>query len=339
MNAAMNSRFANKLINRLARLAAIALICGAAGAGFGCSSVGDMNNYLKAVEHYESGDFENARRYFSLANGYEKSDEYLSAIAEYERLYIEAVGLMQERQYEEAQSIFDSIPDYMNSREQSEYISGLKANYETGIEKYEAMDYDAALGCFISAAGYASSDSYIENIENMSKLYDEAVRFARANMYGEAISMLRKINTDYRGAYALIDELYSKLSAQPVTLHEYAAAYEKSWSLSGREADVVISNRAANAFTITDGDILITGICDESGAIVELAMLLPAEYTREEADEAAAHFIHAVNPGYMDCAEVAAAIDDYLEGRADYCGMRISAAHDELQRLSISMRR
>lgn len=325
----MNKRYGIRLLSCITCRIAAVLLCAAAGMASGCSRVSDMRNYLKAVEYYENGDFENACRYFNLADGYGNSEEYLSVIAEYEELYIEAVDSMHAHDYEYALSIFNSIPGYMNAKEQSEYINSLKANFEAGVEKYEAMDYAAARECFIRADGYASSGSYIENIDNMDMLYNEALRFADAGLYGEAINALRRINTDYCGAYALIDELYEKLSVQPVTLKGYIAAYRESWRLSGRETDAPVSYPAEDEFTLSDGDIVINGKIDAAGAILELTMLLPAGYSQAAADEAAAHFIHALNTRYMDYSAVAASLDDYLEGRADYCGARISLTRDD----------
>lgn len=325
----MNKRLGMRSLSRIACRFAAALLCAAASLAAGCSSVSDMNNYLKAVEHYENGDFENARRYFNLADGYENSEEYLNVIAEYEELYIEAVDSLHAHDYEYALSIFNSIPNYMNSKEQSEYINSLKASFEEGVQKYEAMDYAAAKECFIHADGYASSDSYIENIDNMDKLYNEALSFADAGLYGEAINLLRRINTDYRGAYALIDELYAELSKQPVTVRGYIAAYKESWRLAGGENDIAVSSLDGSGFTISDGDIVINGKTDDEGAVIELTMLIPAGHPQTAANEAAAHFIHAVSTQYMDYSDVIASIDDFMKDGADYCGMQISVVRDD----------
>ena len=299
----------------------------------GCVTNEQIQHYNAGVAAYEAGEFEAAKAEFLRTGGYGNSRSYLSAIAEYERIYVEALGFFNERDYDEARRIFDSVSEYENASEYVAYIDGLAALYEEGVAAFEAEDHVTALDCFVRAQGYSDSLDYVTRIERLEDNYQIAMGFYREGNYLESLEAFLRIGVSYKDSeekMASIYELFSRRSVAPRTLLELFA---KSCAAEGEERSIVSAEIGDASFVARTSDgMMIIGNTGEDGLITTVSFWVGKELQKELGEEGLdtlwAHCIHSLTVSETPFEEVTEKLPLYLNGSEHYGEHTISLHRD-----------
>ena len=289
-----------------------------------CVSGENIRNYNSGVEAYTAGDIIAAKDYFLAAGGYGNSKSYLSAIAEYERIYAEAVAMFDAHDYDAAENSFRSIEVYSDSAERVRAIEGFRTAYESALEAYENEDYVKAGELFAAASGYKDADDHARKIAVYERNYQAAVKSFEEGDYLDALNAFERIGVPYRDSEERIAELYRLFSEKGVTAKLFIKLYLKSsadedYTVTVPTADV---SGAAFAFRTSD-DMLVTGSADDEGFITSISFWIEKEEAeklgRERVRNIFAHCVHAMSAEETDFAEVESRLDRIFAGKEN-CG-------------------
>ncbi len=316
----------------IAALLAGALLLLFAFALCGCGE--RRKSYEAGVAAYEAHDYYGARDYFTAADGYMRSQEYLDAIAEYERLYLLGVDNLNNKQYEQARSLFSAIAEFGNSSEYVDYIDELKSFYDDGVSLYSEGDYVAARERFVQSCEYGAAGDYIASIDKMEEFYQAAMALYNEHRYQEAIDVFEGIGVNYRDTYDKLTELYGLLERKSILLTSYMEAYLKSHAEGGDAITFPLTDINDTGFMISDSDnVLFIGNTDGFGYIVSISFWISTAIVDELGDEGVhallAHCIRALNIDMMSYDDTLLGMDDYLSGAATYGNFRFELTHDE----------
>ena len=310
----------------LIRLCAVILVLLAVCAFLGCEQDPEQERikayYDLGVEAYNNKDFYTAREYFREAESYGNSKDYLEAIEEYERIYLEGVSKLESRDYDGARACFEAVKDFSNSAQQLEYIDGLKLFYQDALRCYSEEDYVLARERFSQSMGYSRADEYIASIDAMEEIYQKALLLYHEQNYRAAIAELESIGVNYRDTYDLISTIYGELEHAGVKITDYLAAYLKSHQ--DEPVEFLVTDINEIGFMVTDtAGLLFTGNTDEYGIIQSVSFWVDekivAQHGRDYVDRLLAHCIHALAIDLMGYQDVLDNMEEYTEGRAT-CG-------------------
>lgn len=300
----------------LALLLGLAALCG-------CVTNEQIQNYNAGVEAYNAGSMELAKACFERAKGYANSRSYLSSIAEYERIYVEALEAFEARDYASAKNSFGSISMYENAAEYVAYIDRLEQRYNEGLKAFEEQDYVTARMRFIQAQGYEDSAEYAKRISKFEDSYQIAMAFFNEGNYLEALEAFGKIGTGYKDTLEKIDsiyELYSKKSVAPRTLLELFTA---SCASENEPVKVISADINEGSFAArTDIGLIIMGNTGADGLIETVSFWAPKELQKERGlegmDRLYAHCIRSLTVSDNTFDEIYSKLAGYLDGAAAY---------------------
>lgn len=284
-----------------------------------CVSGEQIKNYNEGVAAFEAKDYELAKALFLTAGGYANSPSYISAIEEYESIYLEAVSLFGQKQYSAARNSFDAISDFGNSAEYVAFIDRLSARYAEGMEAFERQDYVTALGRFTQALGYEDSDSYVKRISNFESNYQLAMGFYMEGNYEAALATFRKIGVPYKDSEEKIASIYELFERKGITASVFRTLFNESCEAEGEDLRLPVAdvNETGFAWRTTNG-MLVVGNIDEEGYIRTVSFWversLRKDLGEEGVDRLFAHCIHALTSDEATYSDILAELDLYLEG-------------------------
>lgn len=123
----------------------------------GCSK----QNYRKAINLYNKGEYDAAATLFSELGNYENSRE-LQTLSR----YWEAISLMEEGSYSSALPRFLKLGIYEDSAERA-----IECKYQIAIEAFQSNDYKTAETYFLEQPQYRQTEEYLRRI-TWQKLFD-----------------------------------------------------------------------------------------------------------------------------------------------------------------------
>lgn len=253
--------------------------------------------YESGVASYNAGDYAAAKSFFTEADGYLDSADYLTVIEGYENLYLDGVKALGDGDYRTAYSCFTGTGSYLNSHDYCAYIDSLNDQFEVGKLLYSQGQFLPARACFVAANGAGQSAEYIANIDSMVDLYNRAVDLMSAGSYMDAISAFRAINAEFEDSEQLIAECGERLKSSKVSLTGYIRNYNESYDGENR----IDAGHLEQEFSMRDSKgVLFSGVTDEDGHITRVSFGFTAE-VRESLGEtgmtnALMHCIRALNP-------------------------------------------
>lgn len=281
---------------------------------------------------YEALDMEAAKQAFAecckLDGGlYADAKQYLDAIGEYERLYMQGVAAFGNGDHSTAASCFLGIKGYLNSEEYLERIDGIKAEYESAVALYESGEYLRAREAFMQLGDYQRCAAYIANVDSMIGLYNEGVQLMNRRSFMNAARAFRAINTLFLNSDELIALCENRQSSETVKLGEYIYSYNAEYG-----GDIkIVSGNPGILFDMKDSrGLIICGAMDESGIVRYISFCAPpalqSSLGEAELSSAFAHCIRALNPELSEHSAIIEGIADYFTetGRLYGC-MRVHA--------------
>lgn len=283
-------------------------------------------NYENGVDHYNNGEYLEAKQFFLASGDYGNSKDFLDNIAQYEQLYQEGVQKLEATDYEGAYSIFELIPKYDKSTEYMTQIDELSDKFSEGERLYNENSFIEARELFIAACSYGSSDDYITEIDAMEAMYNEGVELKNAGEFSKAVKAFRSIGTDFNDSEQLITECMAMLESAPIKLSEFINNYNEEYP----DGSVSLKTGSTDAnFSLVDTQgVIITGTTDENGMIDFMSFSfsdsLVAELGIENYNRAVAIFIHATNPYAMELDDLIENLDSYLRDGQNYGCMHFS---------------
>lgn len=299
----------------------------------GCVSGREIKNYNAGVAAYEAHDFLTAKAYFTAANGYGNSPSYLSAIAEYERLYSDALAKFDQKDYEGARKGFSAISEFGNSAEYTAFIDSLAARYNEGMTAFKAEDYPLAYERFIQSMGYKDANEYAERIKKLEINYLTAMEYYLSGDLLAALEAFERIGVNYRDTNAKIAELTAIIGENGVIMKQLLSRFTESCEDTAEPLTVTVSEMTAAGFVArASNGLLITGGTDEDGFVRQLSFRQDKELLRMLGEEGSirlfAHCIHALARDGETFDDILNDIDLYFEGARDCGGFRIMLDED-----------
>lgn len=315
------------------RTLAIILIVLAAAACLSCVTNSQLASYNAGVAAYEAHDYALAKGYFNMAEGYGNSGSYLSAIAEFERIYLEAVDLFEARDYEGAKNDFAAIADFENSAEFIALIERLYTRYDEGIAAFEAEDYPLAKMRFTQSMGVKDADEYVTRISRLEDSYRIAMGYFDEGNYPEAVEAFRKIGANYRDTEERIAELETLIMLRGVTPAQLMTLYFEGSNKAGDTVTLTSADIKERGFSATTSDeMLMTGNTDEEGFITSVSFWIADAKAKELGEEKLgrifAHLIRALGANVEEFDTVFEELEACLAGEAQVGGYRYSLRHD-----------
>lgn len=300
-----------KLIIIFITVFAAAFICG-------CVSSAQIQSYNAGVKAYEGKDFELAKAYFEAANGYGNSPSYLSAIAEYEKIYVEALEFFNARDYDRAINSFDAIRDFGNSAEYLAFMDRLKARYDEGVSAFEAQDFRLANMRFIQSLGWADSAAYLSRIQEYEDGYRVALAFLREGNYVQALNAFERIGVPYRDSEERIEAIFTVISTKGMTPTIFRESFNASCEEQGEEYSLPVSDPGETGFAWrTTNGLMIMGNTD-SGFVTMFTFWMDSELMAslggEGSNRLLAHCIRALAMDGESFESILSDIDLYFEG-------------------------
>lgn len=298
-----------------------------------CVTNGEIAAYNAGVEAYNAKDFARAKQCFIAANDYGNSKSYLNAIAEFERIYLEALSFFDARDYEAAKNSFKAIADFENASEYVDFISRLEQRYDEGLAAYESEDYVLAKERFVQSMGYKDANEYVSRIDRFEDSYQIALGYAEEGNYPQAIEAFRRIGVNYRDSEQKIEELLALIRSKGVTAVQLLTFYFESSSKAGDNVSITTTDINDAAFTATTSDeILITGDIDREGYITAVSFWLPDKKAKELGEDKVerifAHMIRALGANEAEFDGVLESLTGYLEGQTESGGYWFSTRED-----------
>ncbi|MBQ4341670.1 MAG: hypothetical protein II756_04080 [Clostridia bacterium] len=287
-----------------------------------CVTNGQIQHYNAGVAAYEANDLVSAKHEFLQAGGYGNSRSYLSAIAEYESIYLSAVESFDAGDYDEARRVFASIPEYGNSSEFVAYIDRIAELYAEGEAAFEEEDYVTARDRFYRASGYADSSDRVSQIDRFEDNYRIAMGFYSEGNYLESLEAFRKIGVSYRDTdekIASILELFRSFGIKPAELltifAENCAAEEPPITLAS-------SSIGDGAFTAyASNGLMIVGNSDDAGYITNVSFWIEPGLRKALGDDGMDRMlglcIVSMAPGGDDIDTVLGKLGSFLDGSLD----------------------
>ena len=313
----------------------IALILAAAALAVlsGCVSGTEIKCYNAGVAAYEACDFESAKALFTAANGYGNSPSYLSAIAEYERLYMDALEKFDARDYDGARLGFSAISEFGNAAEYVSFIDSLIARYGEGQAAFKAEDYPLAHERFYQSLGYRDADEYVAKIKKLEINYISAMEYYERGDLLSALEAFERIGANYRDTNERIAELTERIGENGLIMKQLLSRFTQSCDETGEPLTVTVSEMTAAGFVArASNGLLITGGTDETGYVRELSFRQDRELLNMLGEEGSirlfAHCVHALADGGETYDEILSDIDLYFEGARAIGGFRIMLDED-----------
>lgn len=276
--------------------------------------------YEQGVAAYENWDFEEAKRCFAESKLYSNASEYITAMEEYERRYLDAVQAMDDENYPLALATFQTMPKYLNSQQYIDRIGEMEGEYNRGVALYNEKDYLGAREAFVNACGYSHSNDYIKNIDEMVGLYNRGMEMLNLGAYVDAITAFTAIRTAFEDSEDKIAFCMEHVRLSYVSLQGYIRNYNDEWEGESKiEAGTMESD-----FALRDTlGILFAGTADDNGLITQIRFDIPADVRSElgtdGCKDAVARCIHALNPYVFDLAELRSKISTYMSvGGGEY---------------------
>ena len=315
------------------RTAVILLVLIALAAFGGCVSGSEIKNYNAGVAAYEAHDFLTAKAYFTAANGYGNSPSYLSAIAEYERLYLDALAKFDARDYDGARAGFSAISEFGNSAEYAAFIDSLAARYNEGMTAFKAEDYPLAYERFVQSMGFKDADEYAERIKKLEINYLTAMEYYENGDLLAALEAFERIGVNYRDTNAKIAELTALIGENGVIMKHLLSRFTESCDGTNEALTVTVSEMTKAGFVArASNGLLITGGTDEDGYIRQLSFRQDKDLLRMLGEEGSirlfAHCIHALADDGETFDDILNDIDLYFEGSRTIGGFRIMLDED-----------
>ena len=146
----------------------------------GCSK----QNYRKAINLYNEGDYDAAATLFSELGDYENSRELFTLSR-----YWEAISLMEDGSYSSALPRFIKLGDYEDSAERA-----IECKYQMAIEAYESGDFKTAEDYFLEQPQYRLTGEYLRRI-TWQKFFD-AVTAAGSSLQEEQDGIVLSVTAE-----------------------------------------------------------------------------------------------------------------------------------------------
>lgn len=158
------------------------------------------NNYNKAMDLYNNGNYEEAVSAFEDMKGYKDSKNMAEKCTDLILSYDNAKQLFERGKYEEAIVLFETLNGYKDSKalldQCEEQISELETLYNNAMELFNNEKYNEAIQSFSNIKRYKDSSEMIgkcnKNINNES-LYNEAVELLNDKYYCDAIEKFKSL--------------------------------------------------------------------------------------------------------------------------------------------------
>ena len=312
---------------------ALILILLSAAACLSCVTNTQLVSYNAGVKAYDEHDYALAKAYFTAAEGYGNSGSYLAAIAEFERIYLEAVGFVEARDYEAAKNDFAAIEDFGNSREFTAFISRLYARYDEGVEAFQNEDYPLAKMRFIQSMGVRDADEYVTRISRLNDSYRIAMGYFEEGNYPEAIEAFRSIGANYKDTNDRIEELERLIVLRGVTPAQLIALYFEGSNKAGDTVTIATADIKESGFAATTSDeVLMTGNTDKEGFITSVSFWVSDANAKKIGDEKLerifAHLMRALGANAEEFDAVLGRMDELLSGASRCGGYRFGTRHD-----------
>jgi tetratricopeptide (TPR) repeat protein len=229
------------------------------------------NNYNKALEMLESGDYQGAYDAFGELGDYEDSADW-QILAQKWMDYESAVALFDSKDYKGALLAFTALGGFEDS---AEYITNCERNitYLDAIADYEAGSYDKALDAFLDLASIGFSDS--KEWINKTKYAIANEKFEEGDLYGAY--------KDFK-ALGTYDDSADRMKGCTTPFPKTGELYHNGNYVSNRSAIAIDAGNAlfVSFFKIYDGDKLVSTIWLNPGGKVTIEV--PAgTYTIKEA--------------------------------------------------------
>ncbi len=290
-----------------------------------CVTNGQIQHYNAGVAAYEANDLVSAKHEFLQAGGYGNSRSYLSAIAEYEGIYLSAVESLEAGDYDGARRVFASIPEYGNSNEFVAYIDRLAELYAEGAAAFEKEDYVTARDRFYRASGYEDASDKVSQIDRFEDNYRIAMGFYSEGNYLESLEAFRKIGVSYRDTdekTASILELFRSLGIKPAELLTFFAE-----NCAAEEPPITVDSASISdgGFTAyASNGLMIVGNTDQGGYITNVSFWIEPRLRKALGDEGMDRMLAlcliSLAPGGDGLDTVLGSMDSYLDGSLD-CGV------------------
>lgn len=284
-----------------------------------CVTNGQIQHYNAGVAAYEANDLVTAKHEFLQAGSYGNTRSYLSAIAEYESIYLTALESFEARDYDEARRVFASIPEYGNASEFVAYIDRLAELYAEGTAAFGREDYVTARDRFYRSSGYSDADEQVSRIDRFEDNYRIAMGFYSEGNYMESLEAFRKIGVSYRDTdekIASILELFRKRGIDP---EELLTFFAESCAVDEEPITVVSADIGESSFVArASNGLMIMGNTDAEGYITSVSFWIEASLRKalgeEGMDRLLAHCIDALAPGGDGFDAVLSGLGSYLDG-------------------------
>ena len=298
-----------------------------------CVTNAEMKSYNAGVAAYEAKDYASAKGYFLAANGYGNSKSYLSAIDEFERIYLEAVAFVDSREYAAAKNSFSAIEDFGNSKDFIAYIDRLEARYNEGLAAYEAEDYPLAKERFVQSQGWLDANDYVNRIDRFEDSYVIAQSYVSEGNYTEAIEAFRRIGANYRDSAEMIEYLHELIRSRGLTPVQLIKFYFESSNKAGDTVSISSTDINDTGFAATTSDeLLMTGNTNEGGYITSVSFWLSKAKAKELGDEGVnrlfAHVIRALGSNEEELDSILEGMEGYLSGELISGAYRFSVRND-----------
>ena len=307
----------------------------------GCVSGAAIGHYNDGVKAYEAHDFIAAKEHFEKAAGYGNSRSYLSAIAEYERIYGEALGFFKERDYAAAANSFSAIKEFGTSAEYLAFMQRLEQRYNEGRAAYDAGDYVLANERFTQALGWADSEDYIAELGDYEEAYRAALNSYYEGNYVRALEAFKSIGVPYRDSEERIANIYRYMTRSGSTPEIFRILFNESCEAEGEDYSLPTAEVTDNGFAWrTTNGLIIMGNTDAYGSITEMSFwvdeALWSELGEEDVSRLYAHCICALAVEGAGLDEVIADIDLYYEGSRGYGAYSLLLDEDDSGSLVLS---
>lgn len=171
------------------------------------------DNYYKGIEALNSGDYENAKSYFSMAYDIKDSQEQYENAGRMilQKKYDAAVKLIENKQYDEAYSEFSQLGDFSDAKDQVEKTRTLifEQKYDEAMKLKDEGKYEEALE-ELNHCGYVKDSevqrNQIKEILNEEK-YNEAISAISNKQYKKARTLLAELG-EYKDSAEKLDGIY-----------------------------------------------------------------------------------------------------------------------------------
>ena len=298
-----------------------------------CVTNSELASYNAGVRAYDEHNYALAKAYFTAAEGYGNSGSYLSAIAEFERIYLEAVAFVESRDYEAARNDFAAIEDFENSGEFIAFIDRLYARYDEGTAAFESEDYPLAKMRFIQSMGVRDADEYVKRISKLEDAYRTARGYYEEGNYPEALEACRKIGANYKDTNDMIAELERLIMLRGVTPAQLMELYFTGSNKAGDTVTLASADITENGFAATTSDeVLMTGNTDKEGFITSVSFWVSDKKAKElgadRLQRIYAHLMRALGANAEEFDSVLERAEELISGSGRCGGYVFSTRHD-----------